>query len=439
MDPKKLLIFIGSALAVLVIIIIVLMTAFGKPPTPAAVTLQFWGTFDDASFYQQAIRNYRQTHSYADITYQSVDYSDYESGLVNAFAAGTGPDIWLMHNTWLPKYGNLMAPLPQKVSSQKEPLFTVKQFQDSFVDVAQQDLMAGGQIYGLPIYVDTLALYYNKDLFNSAGITSPPRTWEDFNTDINKLTVLDAKGYITRSGAAIGTAKNINRSTDILMLLMLQSGVHMTDDQGRRASFGEQVEGLNVGETALQYYTDFSHRTRPDRYTWDDSQKYSIDAFIEGNTAIMFNYSHQIAAVRSRAPRLNFGIAPMPQPGAASQEVDFANYWAPTVSKHSKNIEEAWKFLNVLRSQEGAQSYLTASNRPPARRDLINQEKNDPDLGTFATQGLTARSWYQADNIAIESIFADMIDDVNYSRATLAAALRSAQDKVSVLMRSNSQ
>ena len=55
-------------------------------------------------------------------------------------------------------------------------------------------------------------------------------------------------------------------------------------------------------------------------------------------------------------------------------------------------------------------------------------------MGTFATQALTARSWYRQDNNAIETIFAKLIDDINFNRASIHEALQQAQDQVSVIM-----
>jgi ABC-type glycerol-3-phosphate transport system substrate-binding protein len=114
--------------------------------------------------------------------------------------------------------------------------------------------------------------------------------------------------------------------------------------------------------------------------------------------------------------------------------VNFANYWAPTVSKQSKNPVTAWKFLIYLTSTKGAVSYINTSSRPSARRDLVEQQKTNPDLGTFAIQALSARSWYQVDNSAIESIFARMINDVNFGRSSPERALEAAENQVSVLM-----
>ena len=434
MSQTKLLIIGGAVgLAVIILLLFLVLGSIGGTQLQQ-VTLQFWGTFDDRSFYDTAISAFEKANPNVKIVYKEYDFADYEKELIDSFAAGTGPDIWLMHNTWLPKHADKIQPLPQEtLKGEKAPLFTLKDFQDQFVDVALNDLTENGQIYALPIYVDTLALYYNRDLFNTAGITSPPKTWDEFNDDVKNLTVLDSRGNITRSGAAIGTADNINRSTDILTLLMLQSGVKMTNDSHTTATFSQSVNGEDVGQRALQYYTDFANPSKS-VYTWNDQQHYSIDAFVEGSTAMMFNYSHQIATVRSKSARFNFGIAPAPQIAGTPVAVNFANYWAPTVSKQSKNPITAWKFLVYLSSTGGDASYVNASDRPSARRDLLEQQKSDPDLGAFAQQALSARSWYQIDNSAIETIFAGMINDVNFGRASVRDALDAAESKVNVLM-----
>ena len=434
MSQTKLIIIGGVAGLAVVSLLLFVILGGGGGGQLQPVTLQFWGTFDDLSFYDSAISAFERAYPSVKIIYKQIPFEDYEKELVNSFAAGTGPDIWLMHNTWLPKHADKIQPLPQEVlKGEKNPLFTIKDFQDQFLDVTLADLTQDGQIYALPVYVDTLGLYYNKDFFNTAGIASPPATWDEFNNDVKKLTSVDQRGNIVKSGAAIGTADNINRSTDILTLLMLQSGVRMTDSEHRNATFSQQVEGQNVGETALQYYTSFADPTKS-VYAWNSQQHYSIDAFTEGNVAMMFNYSHQIKTLRSKSARFNFSIAPVPQIAETPVAVNFANYWAPTVSKQSKNPTAAWKFLVYLSSTQGAAPYINASGRPSARRDLIEQQRNDPDLGVFAVQALSARSWYQIDNSAIETIFAEMIDNVNFGRMSARDALEAAENKINVLM-----
>jgi len=206
----------------------------------------------------------------------------------------------------------------------------------------------------------------------------------------------------------------------------------MTDADNRSASFAGRVNNIPVGETALKYYTDFANpsvRT----YTWNDIQHYSVDAFTGGKTAMMFNYSHKVGELKNKSPRLNFAVASMPQVSSIDIK-NYANYWGAGVTANSKFPNEAWKFVAYLASKEGAQSYLSATLRPSARRDLIELQRNDLDLGVFAVQALSARSWYQIDNTAIESIFADMIDDVNFHRSSVKDSIENAESRISVLM-----
>lgn len=414
----------------MVVLLIIFLVIGGFGEKVEKVDLEFWGVFDTSRAFEETIRNFRQQFPHINVRYRGFSFEEYENTIINALAEGRGPDIWIIHPSWLAKHKDKLAPLNQ---NDKELNYKLFNFQQDFVDVAQADLVDKGQIYALPLYVDTLALYYNKDLFNSAGISQPPKTWNEFNEAVETLTEIDEEGNIIKSGAAVGTARNINRSTDILMLLMLQSGTKMVDLEKNQAIFSKVVDGLAVGERAVEFYTTFADPSS-DLYTWNDNLFYSIDAFSTERTAMMFNYSHHIQTLRSKAPRLNFEVALMPQFEDSSVRVDYANYFAPSVSAASKHQKEAWQFLIYLASRDGILPYLQESLRPTARRDLIEFQKSDPDLGVFASQALSSRSWLQVDNAAIEKIFADMIEDVVFKRATPREAIRAAEDKVTVLM-----
>lgn len=405
---------------------------FGGTSSGQRVELSFWGVFDNEEDFRQVIQNYQSVNNRITINYKLIPYEEYESTLVNALAAGTGPDIMMIHNNWLPKHKDKLKPAPSILPKEEEPFFTLKEYQDQFVEVAAKDLIESNNIYGFPLYVDTLALFYNKDMLNSAGFTRTPKTWDEFNSYVEALTKFNTVGNIVKSGAAFGTAKNINRSSDILAALMIQSGVQMTNPGNFKAIFAEPVNGERVGERSLEYYTSFAN-PRSRAYSWNGALSYSIDAFIEGNAAMMINYSHQIGIVRAKAPRLNFGVALMPQANPDDAR-NHADYWAVAVSKKSKNDIEAWKFIKYLTSKTGSIDYLNTTLRPAARKDVIALQKNDVDLGLFALQALTAKSWYQIDEKAIEGIFADMIEDVNLNRQSVRDALKNAESRVNVLM-----
>src|SRR3989344_829259 len=430
-DTKKLIIFGVIAAVILGIVGFFIYKGLNKKP-PEKITLQFGGTFDDASYYKDAIAGFKALHPNVSIVFRQLPYGEYEPALVNGFAAGTGPDFFMIHHNWLPKYYQLMQPLSD---DSKEPLYTFKQFQEAFVDVAKDDLTSGGAtIWAMPLYVDTLALYYNKDMFNTAAITVPPKTWEEFVQDAPKLTKIDERGNIIQSAAAIGTAQKVNRAPDILSLLMLQSGARMTNDENTKVTFAESVNGFAAGEQAVQFYTDFASQAKTDRYTWNDQQEYSIDAFANGKTAMMFNYSHHLPTLHEKSLRLNLGIAPMLQPASANKRIDYANYWALAVAKQSKHPVEAWQFLVYMTTTDAIIPYINTSQRPPATRALIEKLRNNPEYGVFGPQALTAKSWYQIDTAKTDELFNKLIDDVNFNRATIRDALDYAQNQINVIM-----
>lgn len=415
-----------------------------KEEPPAKMTLEFWGVYDDSDVYQPLIQAFNQQYPHITINYYKKNPVTYEKELIDALAAGRGPDIFLIHHTWLPRYKDKLAPAPPELLSSKN-------FKEMYVDVASQDFLISqtvekdgsasivSYVLGLPFSVDTLALFYNKDLLNDAGLAQPPGTWEEFNNAVQKLTLRDTDNNIWRAGAALGTAKNVNRSTDILSLLMLQGGAKMVSNDKRSVLFTQPLtlssgESFNPGERALLYYTGFANPAKK-VYTWNQYQHYSLDAFVEGKVAMMLNYSYQIPVLRSRAPHLNSAIAPLPQISTGSLAVSYANYWGLVVSRRSPAWNYAWQFLAWLNQLENQKKYLVAANRPTSRRDLIEwQKENNPDLEIFTQQALTAKSWYQVDNSAIETILAEMIEAVANGRLTAPEALSQAVQQINVLM-----
>lgn len=423
-----------------VIILLFFINALWPQKKVKPTHLIVWGIYDEAEIFKDQISEYKDQNEGITIEYIKKDAETYEDELIRAFAEGKAPDIFMIQNTWLPRYKSLVYEMPDKLSKEILPFET---FRNSFVDVVKEDFSEENKIYGLPLYVDTLAMFYNKDFLNSEGIADPPQIWDELVDDVYLLTKKDQWGQITRSGVAMGTAENVNRATDILSLLMLQNGTKMVNDAKKKAAFGESIrigeETYFPGEEALRFYTDFSNSSKR-TYTWNRQMRYSIDAFVEGRAAIMFNYSHQIPTIKARSPYLNFGIAPMPQVKDRNFDVNYANYWGFTVSRKGKTAEiqriaqEAWKFAVFMTNTKNSKTYLEKTKKPTARKDLIEWQKGDLDLGVFAKQSLTAKNWYQANNREIEKIFSEAIESIILGSATPEKAVDVAVSQVNLLM-----
>lgn len=403
-----------------------------KDTATKKVKLVFWGVFDDVDVFRDLMTEYSDLHPGVTIDYRKKSIETYEKELAEAFSVGAGPDIFMVNNAWMPRYLNKIDPIDPNWK-----FMTVKEFKSLFSDVAYQDLVSGGGIYGLPLYIDTLALFWNSDIFNSAGLSSPPATWTEFKEDVKRLTKKDVFGNITRSGAALGTASNVNRSSDILALLMLQGGSTITDPDTGEPIFNKSIsinnETYKPGETALEFYTDFAN-PKKEVYSWNSTLPYSLDAFTEGKTAMMFNYAYNIPILRAKNPHLNFEIAQMPQISEIDSKVNYANYFAAAVSNLSQNPEEAWQFILFLTEKKQQEIYLKKTDKPAGRRDLLKIQVDDPVMGPFAEQALSAKSWLQFDNMALEKTFGDMIEWVVRGEETPSSAISRAINKIRTLM-----
>lgn len=465
-------------LALLMVVAVPFFSGCGSQSSGYLVNLEVWGVFDESLVYSEIINQYKKINPYVgEIKYRKFTQETYRQELLDALAAGQGPDIFLINNSWLPSFENKLEPAPT-------PLVSDQDMKNNFPDVVSADFMSGGKAYAVPLSVDSMQLYYNKDMFNAAGITSPPTTWQEFSEDVKKLTVIDSVGSIVQSGAAIGTAQNVNRAPDLLSLLMFQNGVEMPMQKGVKAKFDEGVIGSNgnviqAGEQALGFYTQFAKlslasNTPNPFYTWNSRNHYSVDAFAEGSVAMMFNYSWQNSSIKSKNPKLNFAVAPVPQI-YPDKPATVANYWgyavsrnkiapaagvgsAQTVAPVSNEVRthEAWQFLRFLTLKNSgtvtlynaltknskdfpiafdpALEYLKKTQQPAARRDLIESQKADSNLGPFAKGNLIAKHWYQVDPDETDKVFNEIIESVNRGDASLHEALVLAKTRVNYLV-----
>ena len=427
------LIIIGAIIAIVLLVSSVFLGFLpgSKSQQAPPATIEFWGLFDNGTTWQSLFDEYKKTHSGIFFNYTQMEPATYEQKLIEALASGKSPDIIMFHSSWLPKHGNKISPLP-------ETMMTLRTFQETFPDVATTDFVSNGKIYALPVWTDVLSMFYNKDLFNAAGIAVPPKTWEDFIKVVQKLTNKDKFGNFIKSGAALGTADNIDNAADILSLLMLQTGTKMISDYGTEAAFDRDILVNEVsykpGESALRFYTDFAN-PKSSAYAWNDKLSNSFDAFASGQAAVIFEYAVNIPRLKQKNPNLRIGVASIPQLSGGSKTVNYADFWGYSVPIVSKNSVSAWDFLVFLTGADTDRYFANAVLRPAARRDILNEEKASPDLGVFAESVLSATNWYRTDPAAIENIFKDMINAVVLGNIKPADAIRDAAAKVSSLMR----
>lgn len=384
-------------------------------------TLTVWRLFDDKEVFDPIIKSYNSIkgNEKINIVYVKKDYNEYITDTVNALAAGKGPDIWMIRNDWVNKQVDKLVPAP-------EATITLDNYTKQFPDIAINDNVINNQIYGLPYSIDTLVLYINKDIFQSKltelsiqnrnadmqFLINKPNNWEEFTKTVQLLTNKNGNS-IERAGVALGTTNNVERSTDIITAMMLQTGTKMISDDKQSATFNLPVVKSTGGQTysgieALNLYKSFADPAS-DNYTWNNSMPDSVEAFMQGKSAMLIHYGYIRSTFEQKAPKLNYDVIPLPQIKDATNAIDFASYWVETVTNNSKNPNIAWDFIKFI-NNSFASSYQQATNRPPNIKPNTNSIPIVKNRTLYAStvfnfQLASAQNWYKG-------YYPEKVDDV---------------------------
>ncbi len=371
---------IGFLTVVVVVFLVIrfVVPLFGSKSNEK-VTVSYWGLWEDASVMQSLITEFQKANPNITVVYSKEDPKQYRERLVTRIKNSTGPDIFRYHNTWVPQLSTILLPLPTSVISGSD-------FKQQYYSAAQKDLIKNGAVYGIPLGIDTLALFLNKEALQAAGVTAPT-TWEDFASSAKALAVKDETGKIKTAGAALGAFDNITHAPDIISLLLLQNGADLQ-------SLNTTVSNAS---DALQFYVSF---TKDEGKVWDETLDPSILAFAKGNLAMYFGYSWDIFTIKALNKDLVFEIVPVPH--LPNRDITVASYWVEGVSQKTKHQKESLKFMQFLAKKETVQKLFTEQSKtrlfgtPYARVDLASTVKDNIYLSPFLSQAQGAMSSFFA-------------------------------------------
>ncbi|MEA3357213.1 MAG: extracellular solute-binding protein [Patescibacteria group bacterium] len=433
-SQKKLLIVVGTGLLMLVAIVGFVLVKRGQSDNNGSsqdTELVYYGLWEGDDHLKDVIEKYEEENPGITIKYTQKSYTQYEENIYEWLTdPQTTPDIVRINNTWTYKFQDRLSPLPPEIMSSSE-------YQETFYAAAFEDFMGtDGRTYAIPLEIDGLALYYNKDLFTEAGIANPPNDWDTFVETAKTLTKTDSQGQITQGGAAMGCSTsgssiNINHSADILFALMLQSNVQMTNSDASEATFDSQQ-----GQDSLSYYTNFvlEHKV------WSCSLRNDLEMFSAGNLAMMFAPSWRVFDIISMNSSINFDVAKFPQLPANNIDVNYGMYWGEAVSAQSQNQLEAWKFVKYLSEQEqlktmyAAESLSRTFGEPYSRKDLADELTDAPYVSPFIEMAPSMISWKMGDQQTAETAINKAISDVVDGRKSVKSALEEAAETVNSVL-----
>ncbi len=419
-----------------VIIVIVALLVFRKEPPSTNIDQQtselvVWG-IDPESVFHDMLRVY-ESEFRTRVTYIEKDPRTFDRNILEALASKTPPDLIIAEEDWiLSNRDKIVPPKPTIVSADLAEQSIVNLASSLFIERVADGTKIQKNIIALPLWLDPLVLYWNKDLFAQVSpdpIAKPPENWDTFLNDSKGLTILGDGGRVVRSGAALGRAKNIPLYKEILSVLLLQLDV---DIEGAIYSGGAKEKTASA-ESVIRFYTDFGNPSTAPKgaYTWNTRMPEPRMLFAEGKLGMMIDLYSFARELRSKNPHLSFDIAPLPQINAA-RKVNYARVRAITVPRTAKTPDASWLFARWLASGKAIESILKEYDAAPVGRDLLESGKINSLLKTASLTARRPRETYPLEN---SRILSGLIESVADGQKTVSEAITDARTAYSLFIK----
>ncbi len=390
-----------------------------------------WGILPSSAM-QQYVTEFNITDLGYTLTYVEHKPETFNNDLVNALANGTPPDVLIFSSEIMGEFKDKLYTIPYAAYSERL-------YRDTNVDGATVFLTKAGPI-AMPILVDPLVVYYNKDILASASFVVPPTTWNDMTQTINLFTKRDVRNNITKTAIALGEYDNINHARDILSALFLQTGnpIVTTDtvSGALRAALTDATPGTLNSPTSgvLSFYTSFSNMTSS-YYSWNRALPSSRDMFLAGRSAFYIGRASELFTIQSQNPNLNFDVMQLFQTDNATRPITFGSFIAVGIVKNSLNFPAAYAAAGTISGKESTDNLSKLFSLPPAQRDLLLVQQNNPYVSVFFKAALASFTWPDPNRLHTEDIFRDMIGNVTSGRTDADAAIYEANNDIQSLIR----
>lgn len=266
------------------------------------------------------------------INIQVVDWDNYWTMLEAGATGGSLPDTFWMHSNEIYRYGSneMLLPLDDYLAKSKEAKL------ENFPDGLNEIYNIKGKQFAVPKDFDTIGLWYNKKMFDEAGIPYPDDTW-----DWNKLKEV-AKKLTKSDGSQYGFGAGLSNQEGYYNFIYQNGGTVITDDMKSGYDDLKTIE-------ALDYYFSFVKEKLSPALTVD---KERAEAFQNGQVAMSVFGSWNLSGFSANDYiRENADVAVLPK-GPDGTRATIFNGLGNAIAANTKNPDAAWKWVEYLSSKE---------------------------------------------------------------------------------------
>jgi multiple sugar transport system substrate-binding protein len=314
-----------------------------------------WGTNEELAGAQELINLFESQHPDIRVKREVAPWADYWTKLQGSLAANDAPDVFLMGGDYICDFlkDNVLTDITPMVEQSGLDLST---FYQNPVEIFRRE----GRLWGLPRDCNTVAVYYNRTMFESAGVPlpTPSWTWDDFLTDAEALTRdLDGDGRIDTWGYL--TYYNSQET---------RFGIWVWNAGGEFLSADHRTATIDTPEVirGIEFLTDLIHvhHVAPD-VEGDALQDRNL--FLTGRLAMITEGSWMLREFR-RIEGFTWDVAPMPR--GPARQVTSVNGLANVIWSGSQSKQKAWELVRFLSSPPCQEALARGGTSIPALRSV---------------------------------------------------------------------
>ncbi|MBK7920506.1 MAG: sugar ABC transporter substrate-binding protein [Chloroflexi bacterium] len=335
-----------------------------QPAEKATVTFAVSGDAAEFAAYESLVASFSEIHPEIDVQLQLVPSdSEYRQKLATAFSAGDPPNVMLLNyrrfGAFVAEKG--LAPLENYLAGSE--IIAKSDYFPQVIDAFYLD----GSLYCIPQNLSSLVVYYNKGLFDAAGLAYPANDWTqaDFLAAARALTQdVDGDGRIDQYGA--GIEPTISR----LAPFIWQFGGQLVDNQEKPTRLTlDSPESL----AAFQWFVDLQVKEHvvPDAVA--ESAQDSESRFLNGTLGMYFNSRRSTPTMRT-ITAFDWDVAPLPR-GAQTASILHSDGYC--MAEQTTNKDAAWTFIEYANSAPGQAIVALTGRTVPS---LISVAESDAFL-----------------------------------------------------------
>lgn len=308
--------------------------------------------------WQQIIKDFEAKNPKIKVNLSVESWDDINNVITTRVQAHKQPDI--LNIDAYASYATAGLLYPAKDVASPE---LMSDFEPSFAENAT----INGTQWGLPFIASARALFYNKDLFQKAGITDPPKTWDELETDAKKIKAAGAIGY----GMPLGAEEAQGESA----IWFGGAGGGYGDAKKLTIDTPQNVEGATEMQKIIK-----SGVTEPNAGATNRDPL--LNVFIQGQIGMEVSLPQTVVQIKQKNPKLNYGIAPIPTKDGSPFTLGVADHFMAfknSVDKRPaiKAFFDYWYSAPVYTKWVGAEGFL------PVTKSGVAQMGSNTDIKPF--------------------------------------------------------